>query len=265
MTKEVDWGNISNDDSNGGGNRGPRRPKVEWLKVPKNGSTRIRIVSDKPVEYRKWWEPVSGYSCGFDTDPVIAAGYKPTRSYGMYVIDSNDNAIKVYSCSKKIAMALVKWAERKGCSPGDAERGVEWVISKDRVDNKWSYTAQPDDQRPLTEEERERVAKVLEEAPLTKVFEPDTPERLQQLLDEYNANPDGPIPGSWDWYQSKKNSNQSSDGGSGIKFDENENASDIVDKDDVDGDDAGEAKGEDKFDTLFSGDEQEEEEGTTLF
>lgn len=266
MTKEVDWGNISDGAGGNDGGNSNFRPKVDWLKVPNGGSSRVRLVS-LPVEYRRWWEPVSGYSPGFDTDPVVAAGYKPTRSYGIYVIDRNDGSIKVYSCSKKIIMVFKEWSNIKGCAPNDPENGCDWVISKRKQDGKWTYTAMNDEKTPLTEEERKRVAKTVQEAPLTEVFKPDSVERLQELLDEYNANPDGPTPGGWEWWQAKKNAGAAAGGdSSGIKFDDK---SDIVDDGDDSYDDRseGETASNAKFDNLFEkGDSQEQAAGgTSLF
>jgi len=271
MTKEVDWGNI-NDSGNGDGG-GNKRPKATWLKVPNGGSCRVRLVSN-PVEYRKWWEPVSGYSPGFDTDPVVAAGYKPTRSYGLYVIDRNDNEVKVYSCSKKIVMIFKEWSNIKGCAPNDPEKGSDWVISKKRVDNKWTYTAMNDDTTPLTDAEKKRVDQVTTEAPLTEVFRPDTVERLQELLDEALANPNGPVPGGWEWYQAKKAQREAGSGNAGgVKFDDNK--TDLADTTTTAATSGTEAAtpaasaddtANEKFDTLFeSGEQGAQGEGTTLF
>jgi hypothetical protein len=162
---------------------------------------------------------------------MYAAGYKPSRNYGLYVIDRTDGSMKVYNCSKKILMMFKEWDSIKNVRPWDFSKGVDWVISKTRSDNKWQYNATPVDETPLTEAEIERVNDILKEKPLTDVFKPHSTQEIQEMLDSYKANPDGPTPGTGKWYKAQREAAGGNAGGSngGVQFDNDRNSADIAD------------------------------------
>ncbi len=229
MTQEVDWDGI---DNNSGYDNSDRRPKVDYLRVPDGGRSRIRLVS-KPMQYYKHWDPIMAYSPGKETDPLFAAGYKASRNYGLYVIDRADGSVKVFNCSKKILMMFKEWKSIKGHNPEDFSKGSDWVISKARVDNKWQYNAMHIEEAPLTEDEVNSVNSTIEEKPLSAVFKPHTVEELQEMLDSYKANPAGPRPGTGKWYKEKREKEKGANGGgnsgANVRFDEDKNAADVSD------------------------------------
>jgi hypothetical protein len=264
MVQEVNWDSIGNESEN---NYPESRPKVEYLRVPDNGKSKIRLVS-APVQYYKHWDPIMAISPGKDSDPLFPAGYKAQRNFGLWVMDRVDGTMKVFNCSKKILLQFVEWKENnQGKNPEDFDHGFDWVVSKKFVDKKWQYNAQPIAATPLTEEERERVNQKLEESPLEDVFRPHTPDELQEMFDSWKQDPSGPKPGTSKWYKARREASQGATTAtsSGVNFDD-DNVADIADDGDEDpstgSEDAGSGAG---YDGLFDDQSEASESPGSLF
>jgi len=216
---EVDWDSVPNTNANNTN----RRPRVDYVKIPKGGNAKIRFVT-KPYKFCRWWRPISAISPGKDEDPLWGqSGYRPNVRYSAYVINRASGNIELYDFSTTILNTIINWAKMKGRKPENVDDGIDWIVSSATVAGeggrpKTTYSIMNDDTTPLTDEEKAKVQSKLAEAPLSEVRKPDSVEFIQKLYDDYLANPEDPTPGSAKYWQAKKASREAE--GSFVKYDQ---------------------------------------------
>ena len=215
---QVRWGEVAK----GGGNSGQPRSlwnQVEKLKL-KDPSTqyRIRLIGD-PYRFFKLYEPIE-----ITLDPVynqelevFKAGNHPSSRYGVWVFDRNDgNKIKLFEGGPMVFRQFGNYQEIIGKDPG-GPLGPDWSVSfTDPIGENGKknprlrqYRCMHIESIPFTEEENRRIAEHIAKFPYDQVVKGSDDEYIGKLWEEAkNAPADAPIPGSYIWYQQKRDNRE---------------------------------------------------------
>jgi len=214
---EVDWDEIGQN-RHGGNNR--QFLKVPYVKVTVGQSVKFRIVS-KLYEFYRYFSPIVAISSGKDNDVIWREGkYKPKKTWTAYVINRANGTIQALDLGFDKLQVIMSWMQAKnGTFPRDPVNGCDWILTATKAFAEGGkqvtrYTLMPDAQTPLTKEEIATVDKFIEENPLSVLRKANSPEEIQEMWQSYLDNPDGPKPGTKEWFKARSERRKAENGGS---------------------------------------------------
>jgi hypothetical protein len=170
-----------------------------FLKLEPNKKYRLRLVS-KAVQYFQHWDPIPCRSPGVDKetgkpiDPLLAQGFKPKERYSIWVINREDNQLKIIDFPPTLGEQFSNWKALYNAEPGGKE-GPDWVIEGkcpggDKKRTKW--TASYLDRTPFTEQELEAISKGNLREKLAEARKDHSPEEILKMLAEKTGGPQPP-------------------------------------------------------------------------
>lgn len=215
MTEELkaekgDWSDFSNEKKTTTTNSKFR--KAEFMKLDQPGTYMVRLVGTH-VKFRRHWNPIRAltHDALKDQDPAWKAGFFPKRRYAINVIDKTGiekgetGTLKIMEQGKTIFEAFSLYKETTGIDPTGKD-GPNFAIrvdiptdDKGRLDRlHTTYGVVPLNAAPFTDAEKKLLCKTDEEGnilkdengkpvsnlyPLSKIFKPDSVEKMMELWD----------------------------------------------------------------------------------
>ena len=183
MTEYVQWGSVPQ----GGGNG----EKSEYLKLKSGNKYRIRPIFD-PVKFFKYFHKNQGRLrtaiCGRpDVCPVRDKHpdlKRPSMRYAAYVIDREDNRVKILEAPQSVFRPIGSSFEATGKNPGSGKDGSDWLVKVSGTGLNTTYDVSFAGNTPLTQEERAAIKESLEGdmKKLQKLYKVDTPDEIEQKL-----------------------------------------------------------------------------------
>lgn len=177
---------------------GPERFK------PKEGENRIRIVGSVIPCYKYWLKSKDNASVpmdclGFNPETeqfdnaekdVVREHFPDIRcswAYQSYVIDREDNKLKLFDHKKKLFEAILNAAKKKLGDPSDPDNGWDIVFSKTKTGPRAfnvEYRLETFDLKntPLSDEDKELIAA---EKPIEEIVKRPTAEDQEKFIKNY--------------------------------------------------------------------------------
>ena len=186
-----DWAKDFPSDEEKAASRNDRK-KTEWMKFPKPGQYRVRLVGpfvrflrhNKPFEKAR----VITHLSYKEQDPVWKAGFYPRETYAIHVIDRADGKLKILEKGNSIFKAFAAYKKINDINPAGQEAPdfnieVSWP-GDDKFQAKYTVTPLAKIQA-LTD--TEIALWKAEKAPLNEIYK-STP--LEKIVELWDALPD---------------------------------------------------------------------------
>lgn len=163
------------------------RNKVEWMKFPKPGTYRVRLVGPF-VKFLRHNKPFDGervitHLSYKDKDPAWKAGFYPRETYAIHMFDRNDgNKLKILEKGNSIFRAFSTYKKVNDINPAGKE-APDFSIEVSWPDgNKFQakYTVTPLAKIQALNDE-EIAAWQSGRAPLNEIYKSTTLEKIQEL------------------------------------------------------------------------------------
>jgi len=180
-------------------NRGPQN--VEYVRIDLGQSALLRPIG-APFEYYKHWRPISAISPGRDTDVCWQSGHAPQRRFALRCLDRRTGRPAVWCIPEHIYWRLCAWAQEHRADPG-GKQGVDWLVTCRGTGDRTEWQVDPQSYRAYTDAEKIMLKAWYDQTKLELLFAPDTPERIAALYRESCEHPEGPIPGSKKWQETR--------------------------------------------------------------
>lgn len=196
-TTFVEWEENEKTNSRPGGAGGGS--KNGFLKLQNGVRYRVRLVS-KPVRYFQHWEPVPCRSPGIDEstgqtiDPLMQLGYKPKKTFAIWVIDRADGQFKVMDFPQSLYNEFLKWKQGFNEDPG-GHRGPDFQIWRECPSgNKMQtrYNAIALDRVEFTEDEKTFIKNNNLRQKIEDLRKAHSPEEIKQLLAKHQEGGGAP-------------------------------------------------------------------------
>lgn len=190
LAKKGDWDSDFPSDEEKAAKRAANgnRKKTEWMKFPKPGAYRVRLVGgyvkffrhNKPFEN----ERVITDETYRDQDPAWKGGFYPRETYAIHVIDRADGKLKVLEKGTSIFRAFSTYKKVNGINPAGPEAPdfnieVSWPDGN-KFQAKYTVTPLAKLQK-LTDEELEMCK--ANKSPLTEIYKSTPLAKIKELWD----------------------------------------------------------------------------------
>lgn len=162
------------------------RKKTEWMKFPKPGTYRVRLVGPY-VSFLRHNKPFDGvrvitHPSYKEQDPVWQAGFYPRETYAIHVIDRADGKLKILEKGTSIFKAFSTYKKVNEINPAGKEAPdfsieVAWPDGN-KFQAKYTVTALAKIQ-PLTTEEA--ALWTANKAPLPEIYKATSLEKIKEL------------------------------------------------------------------------------------
>ena len=183
MADYVQWDSVPK--SGGSGEKG------EYLRLESGRTYKIRPIFD-PVRFFKYFHKHEGrlrtaICAKPDVCPVRDKHpelKKPSVRFAAYVIDREDNKVKILEAPQSVFRPIGSSFEATGKNPGSGKDGSDWQIKVVGKSLNTTYDVAWAGNTPLTNEERAAVKEALDGdmKKLKKMYKTDTPEEIEEKL-----------------------------------------------------------------------------------
>jgi hypothetical protein len=182
LAKQGEWDLDFSNENKGG----EERKKTEWMKFPKPGTYKVRLVGPYVWFYRHQ-KPFEGERVITDLtqkadDPAWQAGFYPRKTYAIHIIDRADGKLKILEKGTSVFNAFATYKKVNDINPAGKEAPdfsieVKWPDGN-KFQAKYTVTALAKLQT-LTDEEIEMFKSG--KAPLPEIYKSTPIEKIQEL------------------------------------------------------------------------------------
>jgi hypothetical protein len=184
MADYVQWDSVPKDSGNTG-------EKSDFLRLEGGRTYKIRPIFN-PIKFFKYFHKNNGrLRTAICSKPEVCPVRdrhpelkKPSLRYVAYVIDREDNKVKILEAPQSVFRPIGSSLEATGKNPGSSKDGSDWQIKVVGKGLNTTYEVAWAGATPLSEAEKEMIKEALDgdTKKLKKIYKTDTSEEIEEKL-----------------------------------------------------------------------------------
>lgn len=204
MPSVIDWNSVDEEFKNSGSGKASSAGQSDKVRIPflkfQKGKTHIFRPFGPAIRFHKFFlnnkrtvvvEPEDKDAAAKIISECVGKEIKPELRFAMFIIDRDDQEIKVLEGNFGMLKAFSQWATLNKCSPG-SKQGGDWSIMV-----KGEGIAGPDPRRyqtgfvrtvPVTDAERNKINAIADKLKLNEIFPAIPINKLAEKIHELNSS-----------------------------------------------------------------------------